>query len=66
MDDLKSFFLSQALSIEVENIFCIIITFMLSYITFSIAGTLLVDFVPDLHVDDVKNILLNHKNKFTV
>lgn len=28
-------------------------------------GTLLVDFVPDLHVDDVKNILLNHKNKFT-
>jgi len=66
MDDLKSFLLSQALSIEVENIFCIIITFMLSYITFSIAGTLLVDFVPDLHVDDVKNILLNHKNKFTV
>lgn len=27
-------------------------------------GTLLVDFVPDLHVDDVKNILLNHKRKY--
>jgi hypothetical protein len=66
MDHLKSFLLSRSFSIEVENIFYIIIISMLSYITFFITGTLLVDFVPDLHVDDVKNILLNHKSKFMV
>ncbi|GFP90351.1 uncharacterized protein ytfp [Phtheirospermum japonicum] len=27
-------------------------------------GSLIVDFVPDLHLDDVKSLLIQHKNKF--
>lgn len=30
------------------------------------AGSLLVDFVPDLHIEDVKSSLIQHKNKFPV
>lgn len=30
------------------------------------AGTVTVDFIPDLHVEDMKSILSRHKHKFVV
>lgn len=30
------------------------------------AGTLLVDFAPDHHIDDLKSVLIKHKNQFAV
>lgn len=30
------------------------------------AGTLILDFTPDVHIEDVKSILTQHKNKFAV